>query len=827
MGIDTLVHDLRQGVRLLAREPTFAAVAVATLALGIGANTAMFGVINAVLLNPFPYPDADGILFVGETHGDQPGFGSVPAGNFRDWAQEQRVFSALAAIRGQDMSLDGGDEPTQVRVGLASASVFPLLGVEPRLGRVYRAEEDTEGAPRVAVLSHDLWQSHFGGDPSILDRTLLLDDQSYGVVGVMPPRFELWAADLWVPYGLNFEGEFRDSRLVNNGLFGLARLKPGVSLEAAKAGMSLIARRLGAAYPDTNTGVGVSITRLKDGAGDQLRPALLVLLAAVAFVLIIACANVANLLLARAATRERELAVRSALGAGRGRLLAQMLLEVLPLALMGAAAGALLAYWGLKGLLLVIPPDAIPAESDVRLDGHVLAFTGGVGLLTALLFGLLPALQASRGDVSEGLKEGARAASGGRGRQRLRSALIVGEVALSLVLLVGAGLMMKSLSRLGSVDPGFRTHDVLKMEISLPQRKYPSPEQSEAFFRQSVEKIREPTGVVHAGMGMLPLSGHAHGMPLVIEGGTYQSMRELPFLILGLVEGEYFQALGIRLRSGRLFGAEDASGSLPVAVVNRSLVAKHFPGQDPLGKRIKAGLPENLNRPGILPPGAGEFAWLTIVGVVEDVKLFGLSEEIPPPPVVYVPFSQAPKVAMLRNSWAIVVRSSGDPLQLVGAVREQVWSLDRTQPIVGLGRMQTLVTDSLRQSRFGTLLLSLFAALALVMALVGIYGVVSYAVAQRTREVGIRLALGADAGSVLRLVLRQGMTLVGAGIALGLLVAFGLARFLSSLLYQVEARDPATFAPVAALLGLVAMGACYFPARRATRVDPSVALRDE
>jgi putative ABC transport system permease protein len=825
MAMDTLIQDLRQGVRLLVREPAFAAVAIATLALGIGANTAMFGVIHAVLLNPFPYKDQDGILFVGQTFGDRPGFGSVPAGNFKDWKEQNKVFSTLSAIRGQDMNLNDTGEPLQVRVGLASASVFPLLGTEPALGRVFRADEDAEGAPRVAVLSHGLWQTRFGGQASALGRTLRLDDQTYTVVGVMPPRFKLWAADVWVPYGLDFEGQFKDSRLVNNGLFGLARLKRGVSMEGARAEMGLIAKRLAEAYPDTNKGTGVSITRLKDGAADRLRPALFVLFAAVGFVLLIACANVANLLLARAATRERELAVRSALGAGRRRLVGQMLLETLPLALLGGALGALLAYWGLKGLLLAIPPDAIPAESDVRLDARVLAFTAAVSMLTVALFGLLPALHASRADVSEGLKEGSRGASGGPGRQRLRSALIVAEVALSLTLLVGAGLLIRSFARLRSVDPGFRTHDVLKMEIHLPERKYARPEQGEAFFRQAAERIGGLPGVLHAGVGLLPFSGNAMGMPLVIEGKTYQSLQEMPFLIYSPVQGQYFQALGMRLRSGRFFGPEDTEGSLPVVVVNQTLARRHFAGQDPLGKRIMAGLPDNLNRPGVLPPGFDKFQWATIVGVVEDVKLFGLGEEIPP--VGYVPFAQSPKASMLRNSSAIVVQASGDPLQLVGAVREQVAALDRDQPIVKLGRLETLVAESLQQPRFGTLLLSLFAAVAMVMASVGIYGLVSYSVAQRTREVGIRLALGAEAGDVLRLILRQGMTLVGVGVGLGLVIAFGLARFLSSLLYEVKASDPVTFASVAILLALVALAACYFPARRATRVDPTVALRYE
>jgi putative ABC transport system permease protein len=822
--MDTLIQDFKQGLRLLVRERAFAAVAVTTLALGIGANTAMFGVINAVLLNPFPYKDADGILFVGQTYARASGMGSIPAGNFRDWREQNQVFEPLAGARGMDMSLTGIGEPKQVRAGLVTADVFPMLGVEPAMGRVFRADEDVEGAPRVVVLAHELWQGHFGGDPRVLGRSVLLGDLSYTVVGVMPAGFELWAADVWVPLGLNFDGAFKDSRVVDNGLFGLARLKKGVSLEQARAEMTLIAERLAKAHPDSNMGTGVRMIPLKESVTAGIRFALLVLLAAVGLVLLIACANVANLLLARAAARERELAVRTALGAGRGRLVRQMLLEGLPLALLGGAAGVVLAYWALKGLVLVIPPDAIPAEAVLRLDGRVLAFTTGASVLTALIFGLLPALHASRADVGSALKEGSRG-SGGRGGQKLRGAIIVAEVAVSVALLVGSGLLIRSFSRLRNVDPGFRTRDVLKLEITLPENKYRSVVQSEAFFTEVLGRIQGLSGARRAGIGPLPFSGNSSGMPLVVEGVVYQQLQDLTPVRHCPVMGDYFQALGIPLRAGRLFGPEDTAGSPGVVIVNRSLARRHFEGRDPIGTRVKLGLPDNLNKPGILPPGFDEFPWLTIVGVVEDVKQFRLNEEVQP--AAYVPYVQSPNVPFLRNTAAIVVQAAGDPLQLAGAVREQVWSVDRAQPIVGLGRLETLVADSLRQPRFGTLLLSLFAGLALVLAAVGLYGLVSYAVAQRTRELGIRMAMGARAPDVLALVLRQGMGLVGVGLGLGLLIAFGLARFLSSLLYEVRPSDPLTFAVVAAVLAGVAVAACYVPARRAARVDPMVALRYE
>jgi putative ABC transport system permease protein len=823
-ALNGALQDLRQGLRLLSREPAFAAVAILTLGLGIGANTAMFGVIDAVLLNPFPYRDADGILFLGQTYGGQEGMGSVPPGNFRDWQEQNQVLDGLSKARGTDMSLTGDGEPTQVRVGLVSASVFPLLGIEPVLGRAFHADEDAEGAPRVAVLGYGIWQTRFAGVPRVLGQTLRLDDQVYTVVGVMPRGFKLWAADLWVPIGLGFDGDFKDSRVVNNGLFGLARLRPGVTLERAKSGMAVIAARLAETYPEANKGTGVGILTLKESVTRGIRPALVVLFAAVGFVLLIACANVANLLLARAATRERELAIRTALGAGRRRLVRQMLLEGLPLALIGGAAGVLLAHFGLRGLLAVIPPDAIPAEANIRLDGRVLLFTMAACLLTTVLFGLLPAVQASRANVGDGLREGTRGSSGGRGL-RLRSALIVGEVALSLALLVGAGLLLKSFWQLRSVEPGFRTKDVLKMEITLPEKKYQEVARSQAFYEQALEGIRGLGGVVRAGMGPLPFGGNTSGMPMVLEGVTYQSLQDLPNVQIGLVMGDYFQALDIPVHEGRALGPEDREGSPLVAVVNRSLVRRHFPDGKALGKQIKLGIPDNLMRPGLLPPGLDTFPWLTIVGVVEDVKQNSLGEDTYP--LAYIPYVQSPKAPILRNGSAIVVRTAADPLSMAAAVREQIWSVDRDQAIVRLGRLDNLVAESLRQPRFGTLLLSLFAGLALTLAAVGIYGLVSYAVAQRTRELGIRMALGARTVDLLALILRQGLTLVGAGVAAGLAIAFGLSRFLTSLLYQVKAADPVTFAAVPIVLLAIALLACYVPARRAASVNPLVALRYE
>jgi putative ABC transport system permease protein len=827
--MNTLWQDLRYGARTLLKKPGFALVAVLTLGLGIGANTAIFSVVNGVLLRPFVYPDAEQIMLLTEYELSQPTDSmSVTYPNFLDWRKQQQVFSHLAAARDQTFNLTGVAEPVQVKGAMISPEAFPLLAVAPHIGRVFTDQDNQLSSERTVVLSYGFWQRQFGGDPNVIGRGLLLDNQSYAVIGVMPPRFKFWAADVWVPYGLFANEPYFTSRLIRAGNFVVGRLKPGVTVEQARAEISLIAERLARQYPDSNKDIGAKVTPLGESVTREIRPALLVLLGAVAFVLLIACVNVAGLLLARAAAREKELAIRAALGASRLRLVRQLLLEGLPLAVMGGVAGLLLAGWGLELLLALLPDDVIPAEASVGLDARVLGFTLLLTLLTALLCGLLPALRYSRGDLNEGLKDGARFSTGNIGNRRARGALVVLEVALSVVLLVGAGLLIKSFARLQQSELGFNRESLLTVDLVLSLKKYSRPQQLEAFYRDVLERLSATPGVESAAfMNGAPFSNFGASMPFVREGAVYRNLQDLSghesrYFI---THGDYLGALGLPLAAGRGFTAQDTLNSLPVAIINQAAADKFFPGEDPLGKRIILGLPEHLIQPGMLPEGMEKFPWLTVVGVVKNHRQSSLGQEFQP--TSYVPLAQAPRVPLMLNTATLLVRAAGEPVALVSAVRREILAVDPDQPLARVATMEARIDDSLKLQRFSMSLMGLFAALALALAVVGLYGVLAYTVVERTHEIGVRLALGASARDIVRLIVGQGMRLTLIGLGLGVAGALALTRLMARLLFNVSAADPATFVFIAAVLVGVALLACYIPARRATRIDPMAALRCE
>jgi putative ABC transport system permease protein len=819
-----MLADLRFALRQLAKTPGFTLVAVLTLALGVGANTAIFSVINAVLLHPFPYVDSDRLLFIGSTRKSPADFMSVTYPDYLDFRKGARSFAGLAFASGRSYALTKVAEPAIIRGAAVSASAWPLLGIPPLLGRTFTAAEDRPGADPVCVLSYATWQGRFGGDKNILGHPLTLDGRAYTIVGVMPPRFKFWAGDIWLPAGLDADTDLMRSRVLRFDSWMVGRPKPGVSIAAATAELNVIAARIARQHPDTNQGVGVSAQRLSESVAGGFRQPLLVLLGAVGCVLLIACANVANLLLARAATRQREYAIRIALGATRGRLIRQMLLESLPLALLGGVAGLLLGAWGLQALLVILPSDAVPAEAQITVNMPVMVFTLGVVVATMLAFSLFPALEGSRPPVNEALQEGSRGTAGRR-TGRLRAALIVAEVTLSVTLLVGAGLLIRSLGRLDLVDLGFNPQHLLVLSVRLPTARYPTAQKAGSFFDALVDQARRLPGVRAVAAGSsVPFVG-GNNLPLLTEGRTYHSLNELKGVQFSLVTGDYFPALGIRLVQGREFTTADRAGSPPVIILNEAAVKEFLPGGDPLGKRVMLGVPANLLRPGLLPPGLNTFQWATVVGVVNDTVDFGPQSE--PPPAAYLPVDQGWTLPELRDSMVVLLRTAGDPSALAPELRRMVAALDRDQPVDLVAPMGSIIDDTKRAPRFNTILLGLFAAIALTLAIVGIYGVVAWNVAQRTREFGIRQALGADSHAILRLVVRQGMRVVLLGLLLGLGGSLAATRALQSMLFGVSAFDPWTFGLVAALLAGVALLACLIPARRATRVTPMVALRAE
>ncbi|MFL5578191.1 MAG: ABC transporter permease [Gemmatimonadaceae bacterium] len=804
----SLLSEIRIASRGLARRPGFTAVVVLTLALGLGANAAIFSVVDAVLLRPLPYREPQRLAMVWEANRDRKSDRNVvsPA-NFLDWRAQNGVFEEMAAAFDWHANLTGLGEPEEVSIELATASLFPLLGVQPALGRVYTAREDLPNGEPVVLLSDAFWRRRFGADRGVVGRTVTLNGKPRTVLGVMPPGFRVEGRPaepaLWAPLRLDPAQDYRQS--VGRYIFALGRLKPGVTAERAGTEMRTIARRLEEAHPQFNTGWSVNVVPLEEQVIGGVRRALLVLSGVVGFVLLIACANVANLQLAQASAREREIAVRAALGAGGWRLARQLLVESVLLALAGGALGVLLAFWGTAALTAAAPA-AIPRVHDVSLDARALGVTAALSLLAALLFGFLPALQVARGDLHDALKSGGRGAVAGR--SRLRSTLVVVQVALSLVLLVGAGLMLKSFARLQGVSPGFDPERLLTAKVTLSGPKYESDARQTAFFQQLLERVAAEPGVRAAGaINWLPLSGLRSATDYTIAGRPAPRRGEEPGADVRAVDPAYFRAMGIPLLRGTTFnGHELPDARTKTVVISESLARAQFPGQDPLGQRILMEWGDTLT---------GE-----IVGVVGDVRHIGLDSIAPP--TIYWALPQFPSPFM-----TLVVRTAGDPMRSAGAVRRAVWSLDPDLPVADVKPMESYLGDSVARRRFTATLLATFAALALSLAAVGLYGVVSYSVAQHTREFGIRMALGASATAVRRGVMRQSLLLAVAGVVAGILGALALTRLLASLLYDVSATDPTVFAGIAAVLTGVALAAAYVPARRATRVDPMEALRYE
>ncbi len=804
--MQTLRQDLRYGARMLLKNPGFTLIAVLTLALGIGANTAIFSVVNGVLLRPLPYFDADRVVTLWQRN-NQSGAkenGASPA-NFFDWQSRSQAFAEMAAAEPYSLNLTGQDEPEAFRAWLVTAGFFQILGAGALHGRTFAQEEYKAGNERVVIISYGLWQRRFGADPNLIGRTLRLNGQQYTVLGVMPPEFQFpTGREMWAP---RIATE-RDQVIRGSGYLPvIGRLKPGVTLAQAQEEMDGIAARLTAEYPQANAERGVMVVPLPEQLTGRVRPALLVLLGAVGMLLLIACANVASLLLARAAEREREFAVRAALGAARGRLARQLLTESLLLAQLGGLLGILLAGWASSAILSLSPGD-LPRVGEVRIDGRVLAFALGVSALTALIFGLAPALRFSRPDLNRSLKEGGRGTTG-LARHRLRQALVVSEVALALVLLVGAGLLLRSFARLLQVNPGFSTDRALALEVHIFGVAR-TPELKAAFIEQTLDRIAALSGVQAAGaVSALPFHDNAisPNTAFTIEGRPLPLPGQEPTAYLTVATADYFNTLGIPLRRGRFFSRFDRRDAPPVALVNETMARRYWPGEDPVGRKVSARL-------------FGQVIACEIAGVVGDVRHTGLDSD--PRPELFLPHLQN-----AYGSMTYVVRTAGDPLALLPAVKKEIWAVNKNLPFTSTATVEQLVSRTLDERRFTLLLLGSFAALALLLAAVGLYGLISFTTRQRTHEIGVRMALGARARDITRLVVREGLQLALPGVAIGVAGAWALTRFLSGLLFGVSATDPVTFAALSTLLLVVALLACYIPARRAAKVDPMFALRCE
>jgi putative ABC transport system permease protein len=806
--MEDLWQDLRYGARMLIKNPGFTLIAVISLGLSIGANTAIFSVVNTLLLKALPYHDPDRIILVWGVDNQGVGNrGQVSATDVTDWRSQNSVFEEITTYGNWSATLLSDGEPERINGIQVGDGYFSALRGKPMLGRVFLPEEQEDGKDLVLVLGHGLWQRRFGGDPQIIGRQVKLGPRLYTVVGVMPPDFQSLPTSLVEPRGEFYRPvaeKYDEAERSSRHLRAIARLKPGATLRQAQAEMSVIARRLEQQHPQDNTNYGVRLTTMTEDTVGGLRRTLSLLFGAVLFVLLIACANVSNLLLARATARQKELSIRSALGAGRLRLVRQLLTESMLLALIGGALGLLLAFWGVS-LIESLGAQVTHLLSGVKLDARVLAFTLIISLLTGAIFGLAPALRISRPDLNETLKDTGHSASARD--SRLRGALVVAEMALALVLLICAGLLIRSVMRLRAVNPGFDSADLLTMNVALPLAKYPKPQQRVEFHNRLVDRLAALPGVKAAGFtSVLPFSSNFDGRALAVEDQPKPRGAEIG-VDLYIITPDYLRTMAIPLRAGRPLTELDTEEAPKVALINETMARALWPKRDPLGKRIKF-------------PGSERYpeSWRVIVGVVADVAQYALDRQ--PPMQIYLPDAQYPASYM-----TLVVRTESDPTGFVPAVRNEVRAMDKEQAVFSIATLEELIGASIALRRFLMLLLMSFAAVALALAAVGIYGVMSYAVRRRTREIGIRMALGAQASDVLRLVAGQGLRLVLSGVLIGLVAAFGLTRLLSTLLFEVSATDPLTFALIALLLTMIALLACWIPARRATKVDPMIALR--
>jgi putative ABC transport system permease protein len=804
-----LWQDLRYAMRTLVKNPAFTSIAVIAIALGIGANSAIFSVVNAVLLRPLPFKNPEQLVMVWEnaTHLGFPKNTPSPP-DFLDWQRQNTVFTGMAATAEQNFNLTGVGEPERLDGRRVSANLFDLLGVPALLGRTFVPDDARPGA-HVVLLSQSLWQRRFGSDPSIIGRVITLNEESYTVIGVIPrsvnlPAYGNWQDKLWVP--IAFTNEEATER-GNHFLDVIARMKPGIILKQAQAEMGTVAARLAKQYPRTNTRIGATVTPLHEEIVGDIKPALLILLGAVGFVLLIACANVANLLLARAAIREKEIALRLALGASRSRLTRQFLTESVLLAFLGAGLGLLLALAGVHVLKTFVPSMILQIQT-INIDGTVLVFTASIALLTGIVFGFAPAMHALDSNLNDSLKEGGRESGVSRKGNRLRGLLVIGEVAVSFILLIGAGLLINSFLHLRNLDPGFRTDHLLTMKIDLSEVKYPDGERRSVFFDEVLRRIRVLPGVESVAVaGNLPFTYNGDSASIAVEGIPDPPPDQWPDVIYRAVGPGYFSTMGIPLIRGRDFTDQDKADSKRVVVISEKTAQHYWPGQDPIGKRLKTGATTS-NVP-----------WREVIGVVKDVRQNDFIAQ--PKMQMYFNYRQLKDLA----ANALIVRTSVEPMSLATSVRNAIWAVDKDQPVADIETMNHIVSEAIARQRFSMLLLGIFAALALVLASVGIYGVMSYSVAQRTHEIGLRMALGARRADVLQMTVKQGLKLVSLGMVLGLIVAFLLTRVLASLLFGISATDPTTFIGISLVLLAVAILASYIPALRATKVDPIIALR--